>query len=65
MVQTFSTNFTPNGLALLRGGKPASITMNMSLIETDIHTSEDYGGSGTDSLDITTLTQDPNAPGAV
>jgi hypothetical protein len=64
MVQTFSTNFTPNGLALLRGGKPASITMNMSLIETDIHTSEDYGGSGTDSLDITTLTQDPNGPGA-
>ena len=64
MVQSFSTNFTPNGLALLRGGKPSTVSMNMSLIETDIHTSEDYGGSSTESLDIASLTQDPNGPGA-
>lgn len=64
MVQSFSTNFTPNGLTMLRGGKPASVTMNMGLIESDIHTSEDYGGSSTESLDIVSLTQDPNGPGA-
>lgn len=64
MVQSFSTNFTPNGITLLRGGKPASVTMNMGLIEADIHTSEDYGGSSTSSTDLVSLTQDPNEPGA-
>lgn len=64
MVQSFSTNFTPNGLTLLRGGKPASVTVNMGLIESDIHTSEDYGGRSTESADIVSLTQDPNGPGA-
>jgi len=64
MVQSFSTNFTPNGLTVLRGGKPASITMNIGLIESDIHTSEDYGGSSTESLDVASLTQDTNGPGA-
>ena len=53
MVQSFSTNFTPNGLAMLRGGKPASVTMNIGLIESDIHTSEDYGGSSSQAIDFT------------
>ena len=44
MIQTFTTNFTPNGMAVLRGGRPAIVQMNMTLIESDIHTSEDYGG---------------------
>lgn len=44
MVQTFNTNFTPQGLAVVKGGRPAMVTMNMGLIEADIHTSEDYGG---------------------
>ena len=43
MIQTFNINFTPNGNAILRGGKPASVTMQMQLIENDIHTAEDYG----------------------
>jgi hypothetical protein len=47
MVQTFTTNFTPNGTAVLRGGRPAMVQMNLLLIETDIHTAEDYGGSST------------------
>lgn len=42
MVQTFNTNFTPQGLAVTKGGKPAMVTMNMGLIEADIHTAEDY-----------------------
>jgi len=46
MIQTFNTNFTPNGVSVLRGGKPAMVQMDMAMIETDIHTSEDYGGEG-------------------
>ena len=53
MVQTFTTNYTPNGLAFVKGGKPAMVTMNMNVIEADIHTAEDYGGeSGTISLGV-------------
>lgn len=42
MVQNFSMNFTPTGnLSFLRGGAPAAVSMNMSLIETEIRTKED------------------------
>lgn len=47
MVSQFSVNYTPNGLAFVGGGKPAMVNINMSLMEMDIHTSEDYGGSAT------------------
>lgn len=46
MVQQFQNNYTPNGLAIVTGGKPAMVSMNMTLMEMDIHTSEDYGGVG-------------------
>ena len=46
MVQQFNIDFTPQGIALLRGGKPAMVNMNINVIEADIHTAEDYGGSG-------------------
>jgi hypothetical protein len=42
MVQTFNVNYTPNGVSILRGGRPAAIQIDMSMIESDIHTSEDY-----------------------
>jgi hypothetical protein len=47
MVQQFQNNYTPNGLAVVTGGKPAMVSMNMTLMEMDIHTSEDYGGVST------------------
>jgi hypothetical protein len=47
MVQQFTIDFTPQGIALLRGGKPAMVNMNLNVLEADIHTSEDYGGIGT------------------
>lgn len=40
-----SLNISPTaqgGLTLLEGGKPASVTIDMILMEMDIHTSEDY-----------------------
>lgn len=45
MIQGFSTNYTPNGMTVLRGGRPAIVQMNMQVIESDIHTAEDYGGT--------------------
>lgn len=44
MVQTFNVNYTPNGVSVLKGGRPAAVQMQMGLMESDIHTSEDYGG---------------------
>jgi hypothetical protein len=53
MVQSFDIDFSPQGLAFVKGGKPATVTMAMNLMETDIHTSEDYGGEGTIEPDQT------------
>lgn len=41
MIKTFRTNYTPNGIALNRGGKPSVIQMSMSLTEARIHTASD------------------------
>jgi hypothetical protein len=43
MVRTFNVNYTPNGVSVLRGGRPAAVQMQMAVMETDIHTAEDYG----------------------
>jgi hypothetical protein len=48
MVQQFNIDFTPQGIALLKGGKPAMVNMNMGVIESDIHTSEDYDDGSAD-----------------
>ena len=45
MIRTFNVNYTPNGVSVLKGGKPAAVQMQMSIIETDIHTAEDYSDS--------------------
>lgn len=54
MIQQFDTNFTPNGLAFVAGGKPAMVTLGLTFMEMDIHTSEDYGGVSTDNRSLTT-----------
>jgi len=41
MISDFTRNYTPNGIALNRGGKPAMINLSMSLTEARIHTRED------------------------
>ena len=43
MIQTFNINYTPNGVSVLKGGRPAAVQMQMNIIESDIHTAEDYG----------------------
>ena len=46
MVSNFSTDFTPNGLAIVRGGKPAVVNLSLTLQEAYIHTRDDYDISG-------------------
>lgn len=43
MIRTFNVNYGPNnGVALLKGGTPASVSIELNLTEMDIHTREDY-----------------------
>ncbi len=43
MITAMSVNYSPQGQAVLKGGKPAAVTVNISLMETDIWTQYDYG----------------------
>lgn len=42
MIQNFTVNYTPSGVSVLKGGRPAAVQMQMQIIESDIHTAEDY-----------------------
>lgn len=42
MINQLGTNYTPGGIAILKGGRPASINLSIQLTEMDIHTAEDY-----------------------
>lgn len=46
MIQNFTTDYTPNGIALNRGGKPSFINMTMQLTEAAIHTRNDVNVQG-------------------
>lgn len=46
MIQNFTTDYTPNGIALNRGGRPAFINMTMQLTEASIHTANDVNVQG-------------------
>lgn len=70
MIKNVNVNYTPNGLSILRGGKPSAVNISISLIETDIHTAEDYGfvgeqqtnsagDQGASSPDSSGITSDP------
>lgn len=52
MVQSATFNYTPQGLAVMKGGKPAAVSVNLQLMETDIHTAEDYNGVSGGTIDI-------------
>lgn len=49
MISNVNVNYTPNGLSILRGGVPSSVSLSMNFREMDIHVSGDYGGFGTAS----------------
>ena len=41
MIESVNVNYTPNGLSVLKGGKPAAIELSINLQEMDIHTAGD------------------------
>jgi hypothetical protein len=48
MVRGFNVSYTPTGqLSVLKGGKPAGLQVTIDMMEMDLHTSEDYGGTST------------------
>jgi hypothetical protein len=42
MISQFSVDYTPNGLAINKGGRPSVMRIEMTLQEAYIHTKEDY-----------------------
>lgn len=62
MVQTFSANYSPSGVSVLRSGRPAAVQLQMNVIESDIHTSEDYDGGGFSIEGLNFDQQNPTRP---
>ena len=46
MVSQFNVDYTPNGIALNKGGKPSAVRLNMIMTEAAIHTKADYQVDG-------------------
>ena len=42
MVSQFNVDYSPNGIALNKGGKPSAVRINMIMTEAAIHTKADY-----------------------
>lgn len=56
MIDGLDFDYTSQGMSVLRGGKPAVVTMRMSLKEMDIHTAEDYGGASGAGISVSAAT---------
>lgn len=55
MIESVLTNYTPNGLSLLKGGKPAAVELSINLKEMDIHTADEIFAN--EVLDVLGSTQ--------
>jgi hypothetical protein len=44
MIDQVTVSYTPQGLSILKGGRPSAISLTVDFTETDIHTAEDYEG---------------------
>ena len=71
MVSQFNVDYTPNGIALNKGGKPSAVRINMIMTEAAIHTKADYqettavspASSGSSEDDSETKKQKTNEDG--
>lgn len=45
MINSFNVNYSPNGVGILAGGRPASVQLELTVTESEIHTKEDYRGN--------------------
>lgn len=52
MVSQLSIDYTPNGLAVNKGGRPSAIRITMTLQEAFIHTADDYDVSESTSEEL-------------
>lgn len=43
MITSFTVDYGANGMAFMKGGKPASVNIALSMTELEIETAEDYG----------------------
>ena len=43
MINSFTVDYGANGMAFMKGGKPASVNLSIQLTELEIETAEDYG----------------------
>lgn len=47
MIRSVNVEYGSTGIvSVLKGGKPGNVSLNIDLVELDIHTAEDYGGTG-------------------
>jgi hypothetical protein len=73
MISQFNVDYTPNGIALNRGGKPSAVRLTMTMTEAAIHTKADYvtkkiavdtqGASETDDGDANATNDNVDATG--
>ena len=66
MIRSVNVEYGSQGIvSIVKGGKPGNVSLSIDLIELDIHTAEDYGGTNeVVPPTIGDLTRDPNGPGA-
>jgi hypothetical protein len=57
MVSQFNVDYTPNGIALNKGGKPSAVRINMIMTEAAIHTKADYQPD--DMISVEALPEQP------
>ena len=44
MITDFSVNYGAGGLvSIVKGGKPAGVSLSMNMMELDIHTADEFG----------------------
>ena len=65
MIRSVNVEYGSGGIvSILKGGKPSNVSLNIELLELDIHTAEDYGGSSSVApLTVGDLTNDIAKPG--
>jgi len=52
MISQFNVDYTPNGIALNRGGRPSAVRITMVMTEAAIHTKADYGFVPTTPVEV-------------
>ena len=63
MVNSFSANYAGGGAAaFVEGGRPAVVTLSMSLTEMEIWTTDEFGGEGGDAKSINSMSQPTDNP---